>query len=179
MPEIAKGVCYGQSDIDVAASFDDELALLRAKLPLAPDVVIYSSPSRRCLQLASAIAGNRPVQQDARLMELHFGEWELRHWDDIPRAELDNWANAYVEHAPPGGESFRAMHGRVAAFLHALTETACEAPVVIVTHAGVIRAMLAEALQLPLTDAFRFHLDFGSVTQLLLRQALEIGYVNR
>ncbi|HEX5538399.1 MAG TPA: histidine phosphatase family protein, partial [Methylophilaceae bacterium] len=87
-PEIAKGVCYGQSDIDLAASFDDELALLRAKLPLAP-AVIYSSPSQRCLKLATAIAGDWPIQQDPRLMELHFGEWELRQWDDIPREQLD------------------------------------------------------------------------------------------
>ncbi|MEO8418782.1 MAG: histidine phosphatase family protein, partial [Methylophilaceae bacterium] len=51
---------------------------------------------------------------------------------------------------------------------------------VVVTHGGVIRALLGEVLGLPLIDVFRFQIDFASVTQLLLEEKVKrIGYVNR
>ena len=177
-PDVAHGICYGRSDIDVCDGFEHELALVQAKLAgIKPDK-FYSSPQLRCLRLAQALGLGEPLLDD-RLMELHFGLWELKSWDDIPRGEFDAWAAAYVDHAPPGGESFRAMHARVASFLHDIQTAQPAGPVIVVTHAGVIRALLAEALQLPLTEAFRFQLDFGGVTQLLLRRKIEIGYINR
>ena len=164
--DIARNICYGQSDIDVGPSFDAELGLLRQKLPPQPDV-IYSSPSQRCLKLARAVAGEQPVRQEARLMELHFGEWELKCWDDIPRGAVDVWAEDHVLQAPPQGESFHALHARAADFLREASN-AGDANIFAFTHAGVIRALLAEALQLPLVQAFRLQIDYASVSQIVI-----------
>jgi alpha-ribazole phosphatase len=177
-PEVAHGICYGRTDLDVCAGFEHELAKVQTKLAGIVPARFYSSPQLRCLRLAKALDLGKPAL-DERLVELHFGRWELQSWDDIPRDEFDAWAHAYVDQAPPGGESFRAMHGRVAAFLHEIGKEPCNGPVIVITHAGVIRAMLAEALQLPLTEVFRFRLDFGGITQLRLQRKLEVGYVNR
>ena len=187
-PDITQGICYGNSDIDVAAhSFAAELEAVRNKLagiePLAiAGSVIYSSPMQRCIKLAAELASGLNLcapRQDARLMELDFGDWELRRWDDIPRAAFDAWAHDHVDQAPPNGESFYALHQRATAFLAevcARPATAC----VVVTHGGVIRALLGEVLGLPLIDTFRFQLDFASVTQLLLEEKVNrIGYINR
>ncbi len=178
-PDIARNICYGQSDIDVAASFDAELALLRNKLPQQPDI-IYSSPSQRCLKLAQAVAGEQPMLQDARLMELHFGEWELKCWDDIPRGAVDVWAEDHVMQAPPQGESFHALHARAASFLREVSVAGQGQTVFAFTHAGVIRALLAETLQLPLVQAFRLQVDYASVSQIAIDGAVwRVAGVNR
>ena len=178
-PDIASGICYGHSDIDVATSFAAELEVLGNKLAGIMPAAIYSSPSQRCAKLAGALdLGN--VIQDPRLMELDFGDWELRRWDDIPRNELDVWAHDHVVQAPPNGESFYALHQRAISFLTEVSANPSQSRVVVVTHGGAIRALLAEVLGLPLIDVFRFQIDYTSVTQLLLdEQVMRVGYVNR
>lgn len=179
-PAIAKGVCYGHSDIDVAASFHEELALLRNKLPPRSRMAIFSSPSQRCLKLAQAIAEQRPVRQDARLMELHFGDWEMQLWNDIPRGAVDVWAQDHIEQAPPQGESFQSLHLRAKRFFEEVSVGHHADGVLLFTHAGVIRALLAEALQLPLVNAFRLQIDYASVSRIVVDgAATRVACVNR
>jgi len=178
-PAIAPGVCYGQADVDVAATFFDELQAVRSKISDLAPVATYSSPLSRASKLASGLQLGEPAH-DARLMELDFGDWELRAWEEIPRAHLDQWGHAYTDIAPPGGETFTELHRRATACLQDLKCRHSGQDVVVVTHAGVIRAMLADVLNLPLIEVFRFHLDYGSVTQLNLGDTVAaVGYVNR
>ena len=112
-------------------------------------------------------------------MELHFGEWELKCWDDIPRGAVDVWAEDHVLQAPPQGESFHALHARAADFLREASN-AGDATVFAFTHAGVIRALLAEALQLPLVQAFRLQIDYASVSQIVIDGPIwRVAGVNR
>ena len=178
-PAIAAGVCYGQADVAPAQSFAREAAAVRAKLAGVAADICFSSPLSRCSRLAEAL-GHPAPHHDPRLQELDFGAWELQPWAAIPRAELDLWGQEYVDRAPPGGETFRALHARAAAFLRELAGMHTAGAVLAVTHAGVIRALLAEVLGLPLQDSFRFHLDYGGVTRLDLGgAAAAVGYVNR
>ena len=83
-PLIESGICYGRLDCpaeDVPSVADTLLAELPQGLP------VWTSPLRRCHELATYLHA-RPMIDD-RLAEMHFGEWEGRRWDDIPRAELD------------------------------------------------------------------------------------------
>ena len=182
-PQVAAGICYGQTDLDVAASFAQEFATLHGKLRHLPPPLIYSSPLQRCFKLASALADSLdgiPITQDTRLMELHFGAWEMLAWDEIPRGLIDVWAQEHVMQAPPDGESFHALHARCKSFLDEVSANQGGAPVVVFTHAGVIRALVAEALNLPLMNAFRLQVDYASVTQLLVEEKVtRVGYVNR
>lgn len=178
-PAVPLGVCYGQTDVDVAATFFDEAQAVHAKIADITPAASYSSPLSRAARLASTLRLGE-TQHDARLMELDFGEWELQAWDAIPREQLDRWGNAYTHLAPPGGETFTELHSRVTELLQELLARHRGQDVVVVTHAGVIRALLAEVLNLPLTEVFRFHLDYGSVTQLRLGEPVPaVGYVNR
>lgn len=176
---MAPGVCYGQADVDVAETFFEELRAVEAKIAGLAPAVSYSSPLSRCTRLASSLKLGE-TRHDARLMELDFGDWEMQMWDDIPREHLDHWGKTYTHIAPPGGETFADLHGRATEFVRELIERHRGHDVVVVTHAGVIRALLADVLNLPLTEVFRFHLDYGSVTQLKLGDGLPaVGYVNR
>jgi alpha-ribazole phosphatase len=140
-PIVAPGVCYGSTDLptDPAAQ---ALALpgLQSALPAAAP--IYSSPLRRCVVLAEALG--QPVHIDARLVELDFGTWEMQHWDDIARADIDAWARDVAGFRPGGGDSVASMAARIAGFYADIVKTNASAAVV-VCHAGAIRLLTARA----------------------------------
>lgn len=139
-PLVEPGICYGR--LDLAAENVAEVAeALRAELP--PGLPVWSSPLRRCRALAEHL---HPAPQiDERLVEMDFGSWEGVRWDDVPRAELDAWAADVAGYAPPGGESPLLLQRRALAFVASLTVPEA----VIVTHAGVIRTLLANWQGLP------------------------------
>lgn len=177
--QVPQGICYGQSDVDVAASFIEELGTLRTKLQGEQFIRIYSSPLQRCAKLANALEHGEPVL-DARLAELHFGDWEMQAWDDIPRDVFDVWAHNYAHIAPPNGETFSQMQQRALDFLAEAQAQHAGQDIAIVTHGGVIRALIAHVLNMPLKGLFRFKIDHGSITQLEFSDAIpRIHFVNR
>ncbi|HMW58046.1 MAG TPA: alpha-ribazole phosphatase family protein [Leptospiraceae bacterium] len=154
---VDKGVCYGQLDVALKPGFEVLGNSLRESLPSLP---VYSSHLSRCRQLAHLIDPDHAV--DARLAEMHFGEWEGLRWDDIPRTELDLWMNDYVTQRTPGGESFADVEDRLTEFLQTLRDAGKEGAVLI-SHAGVIRSLLIRWTGLSPDKAFRKQIEFGSV----------------
>lgn len=155
-PLIESGICYGRLDCpaeDVPSVADTLLAELPQGLP------VWSSPLRRCRELAAHLHA-RPMIDD-RLAEMYFGEWEGRRWDDIPRAELDAWAADVAGYVPPGGESPRDLQRRALDFVASLTVPEA----VIVTHAGVIRTLLAHWQGLPPERWTALNFAYGACTR--------------
>lgn len=177
-PAVVAGICYGQTDVGVSVDFAAEASCVRAKLPTSGELLVYSSPLRRCLQLAQTIRPHPPVS-DPRLMEMSFGDWEGTAWDAIDANALRRWGDHYVNEAPPQGESMRSLYRRCVGFYDELL--ACKLPdVAIVTHGGVIRTLLCHVLAIPLSMAFTFQIDFGSVTQIRVEgSAQRIVGINR
>lgn len=141
---IGVDTCYGSSDVAVAPHEQERvLCTLRgAKLPAG--LPVYSSPLQRCARLAESLAyalGSPEPQLDARLAEMHFGSWELRAWNDIPRAEIDAWAADVVRYQPGDGESVLEMARRIQSFYNYML--ALRQDRIVVCHAGAIRMLLA------------------------------------
>jgi alpha-ribazole phosphatase len=171
-------VCYGQTDLPVADSFIAEAVAVRRKLPAPDGIVVYSSPLQRCRQLAEALDAG-PIRQDRRLLEMHFGDWEQQHWAEIADAHLPIWMADFINQRCTGGESFRDVVARVTAFWQAL-EQQPDKQVWVVTHAGVIRAILAYVLDISLRNAMRIAIDLGSVTCIgRTASGPQIQYINR
>ncbi|WP_207511800.1 alpha-ribazole phosphatase [Longitalea luteola] len=163
-PLIERGLCYGQLDIDVTASFKTEAEQIQQVLPAGIEQV-YSSPLIRCHKLASYLFPNSTIQLEPDLMELACGEWEGIHWDAIPAEVIDPWMKDFVNVCIPGGESYLQMHSRVTQCFSRIIEG--PKPVAIVTHGGVIRSILAHITQTPLADSFGvFKISYGCVMQL-------------
>jgi alpha-ribazole phosphatase len=152
-PLIEPGVCYGRLDVD-CRDLDRVAADLDSRLPAG--LAVYSSPLRRALRLARALSPQAPIHVDPRLAEIDFGAWEGRRWDDIARQEIDVWAADVFGVTPPGGESVAALHARALDFAASLPGDA-----VIVTHAGVMRALVGHWRQLPVVDWLRLEFAFG------------------
>lgn len=149
LPVVDSGVCYGSTDVEVAPQELDRLVCRLAKaIPLAVSLpegaAIYSSPLRRCADLARRLAlklGCAAPVFDGRLAEMHFGDWELRNWDDIPRCEVDAWAGDLTMYRPGNGESVLQVAERVRAFY--VDMLLAQRNAVVVCHAGTIRMLSA------------------------------------
>jgi broad specificity phosphatase PhoE len=115
-------------------------------------------------------AGADAIEVEPRLRELHFGAWEGHTWDEIQRrdaARLDGWMAAWTERGTPDGEGYRELCERVSEWAHTLDQRAGD--IVVVAHAGSIRALLSRLLGISPQQAFRMRLDHAHVTALALR----------
>ena len=146
-PPLVAGFCAGRADVEVEAAAAAAVAVVRAlrerNLRAAR---VFSSPTARCRDLAVELAARLelPLVFDTRLMELDFGEWEGKTWDEIgqsDRARFDRWARDFVTQAPPGGERVAELERRVAEWLAEIGHSDHELSCLAVTHAGVIRAV--------------------------------------
>jgi alpha-ribazole phosphatase len=139
-PLVEKGICYGQSDIPLAGTFEAEWIAIQQTLPKTIDC-LYTSPLTRCLQLAKKLEQHYkvPLLPDKRLMEMDFGEWEMKAWNNIEKQDLEKWMSNYVEEKCPSGESYTAVLLRVEEFINTLKKHSYN-KVLIVTHGGVIKS---------------------------------------
>ena len=165
-PLIEKGICYGQSDISVTESFHEYANKLMQYLSETKDA-IYSSPLSRCLKMAKHFNPDKEILIDDRLLEMNFGNWEMKNWDEIDQQELNIWMQDFVKEKVPGGENFIALNNRVNHFIDELLQSSFDR-VTVFTHAGVIRCFIARVLEISLKNVFRITVDYSSITKIHL-----------
>lgn len=163
-PDISKGVCYGQLDIGVTDSFEKEAKKIREQVPLSEIDMIYSSPLLRCFTLAKTF--QKSIATDLRLKELNFGNWENQAWDHIPQKELTPWMEDFVNVAVPNGESYIQLQQRIINFYREIKSQTLHKKIVIITHAGPMRALLAYIRKIDLKDSFDIKIGYGEVIKL-------------
>lgn len=173
------GLCYGRTDVPLAASFANDVLAMKAKLPqTSTNCRVIASPLSRCTRLAAEITENH--RTDDRLLEIDFGAWENQRFDDLDQDMVKTWADNFVSVAPPRGENFADLCQRVAAFWDEILLQQNIPQVLLITHAGVIRALLAHVLQIPPANAFKIRVDAGSVHKLqYFNDYTYIQYLNR
>lgn len=154
-PRVEAGICYGQLDL-VAENVEAAADALRPRL--LSGLPVWSSPLQRCRHLAEAL--HPSPRLDVRLAEINFGDWEGRPWDAIPRQQIDAWASDVAHFVPPGGESPFMLQQRALDFVAGLVVPEA----VLVTHAGVIRVLLAHWRNLPPEHWSELVFDYGSLT---------------
>lgn len=138
------GRIQGRSDPPLSAKGRAEVKLWR--LPeTANSAAWICSPLIRARQTAEMLCG-RAVACEPRLIEADWGDWEGRSLDELRTSGGDTMAaneRRGLDFQPPGGESPRAVQGRVEPLLRELAKRGQD--VVAVTHKGVIRAIYALA----------------------------------
>lgn len=162
-PKIEKGICYGQSDIPLAPSFELEAQKIIQENLLDSDFVVYSSLLQRCRLLAQKLFPTAKILYDNRLKELDFGVWELQAWNEINPSELQIWMDDFVNIRCPEGESYTDLNLRVIDFKQSL-KINTPTKIAIISHAGVIRAFLAQHNNIALKDSFQYKVGYGVVT---------------
>ncbi len=135
--DVPRGTCYGQTDVPVRDTFEQEAELTRRSLEqFLPFDKVYSSPLTRARKLA-AYCGYPDAETDERLLEMNMGEWEMQLYDEIQDPHLQEWYDDYIFQPTTGGESFLQQYRRVAAFLDELKDKPYQR-VAIFAHAGVL-----------------------------------------
>jgi alpha-ribazole phosphatase/probable phosphoglycerate mutase len=115
---------------------------------------IISSPMRRCLAFAEWLSQERglalTVEQDFR--EVGFGSWEGVSRSELQsqrREEYDAFYRDPVHNRPPGAEPLAAFGQRVGRALTSLSAHYAGERLLVVAHAGVIRAAVGHVMQCP------------------------------
>ncbi len=153
----------GQLDTDLTDLGRDQAVAAAEVLAKRQPLVIVSSDLRRALDTAVCLGerSGMPVVVDTRLRETHLGDWQGKTHLEVdavaPGARLAWRDNA--RWAPHGGESRVDVAARsmplVAELIAAQTEWAVdepERPVVLVAHGGLIAALTAALLGLPVDN---------------------------
>lgn len=162
---VAQGICYGHSDVEMLPTNQKQLNnIYNSVLSIQPEV-IFTSPLRRCETLAHKInAHDSRIIKDERLKELNFGKWEGLPWDTIEKSEeASNWFGDYMYIKCPDGESYHDLLLRVKDFLNYLEIFFKNKNILLVTHAGVIRAIHSIAGKFKPEVAFGLNIDFGEI----------------
>jgi len=165
-PAVEKGICYGQTDLDVTETFQSEADIIKQVLP--DDILhVYSSPLQRCTKLAAHLFPHHSIQLHNDLMEINCGIWEMQRWNDIPKEHIDPWMSDFVNIRTPQGENYIDLFERVCTRFNNIAVKPL--PAVIVAHGGVIRSILSHVTNTALQDSFNvFNLHYGCVVKLAL-----------
>lgn len=161
--EIATGTCYGRLDVPLASTAPMDIAHTVDRTPLVD--IVLASPAQRCLELAKALAARDhcALRVLHELQELDFGTWEGMRWDDISRAQSDEWAMDPWNRAPANGETESQLWARVTlAYEQALRITAARR-IAIVSHGGPLRILRCLIARRPASDRWAVSLALGEV----------------
>ena len=141
--DVPKGICYGNADVPLAPTFQDEAQKVKDRLGSYRFGRTYCSPLSRCVKLADFF-GYPEAIRDNRLKELNFGDWEMMPYDEIKDPKLQEWFDDYINVAPPGGESVIDQRKRLEDFISEIKMRHNEPAVGIFTHGGIlINALVA------------------------------------
>jgi broad specificity phosphatase PhoE len=158
----------GQSDVPLSAAGRRQLKELLHKLSRFRFHAAFASDLERARVTAVAAVHRFDLELEIRpgLREMHFGRWQGFSWDQITKRHR-RLANLWLKHFPlqpiPGAERFAHFKNRVKAELKGIVGAHGGRCVLVVTHAGVIRVALADALGMKDRNLFRLAQDPGAI----------------
>ena len=169
--EDTRGHCYGRLDVGLSVAGREQCARLADVFRSESLRSVWASPAIRARETAAAIAA--PHRLDVGILEplreLDFGELEGRAYDEIAVSDpelYEQWMTAPTAVRFPGGESYADLQARVDAGVAALLARHDGGLVAVVTHGGVVRAVLRSVLGFPAERIFRIAVEPASVTTL-------------
>lgn len=160
-------------------SLDDALTeqgwaqLRRSVQEAGPWDRLISSPLQRCARFAEELAAARalPLDYERDLQELHFGDWEGRSAAELMHSDAEAlgqfWADPYA-FTPPNGEPLSRFEVRVLGGLQRLAQAHDGQRLLLVTHGGVMRLLLARARGLPRKDLLQVNVGYAERFRLRL-----------
>jgi 2,3-bisphosphoglycerate-dependent phosphoglycerate mutase len=165
----------GQTDIGLSEAGERQAARLALRLAREPVGAAYASTLERAWRTAEiALAGRGlPVTRDSAWSEAAYGEWEGFSWKEVidldpalvarRRADLANVA-------PPGGETFLQLQGRLVEAVERLRQHHDGSTVLVVAHGGPLRVLAAWCMGLGPQEQGRFVIANAGLSAIELEQ---------
>ena len=135
-----------------------------------PDVIL-TSPSRRCNEFATCRAEQLdcPIDIVDSFQEMDFGQWIGQPTQSIWAQDevlLQTLWQAPLEFNAPDGEAMLGFVDRVKNGWQEMLKQHAGKRVLVFTHGGVIRVLLAITLGIPYQKTLGFDLAYGSATRM-------------
>ncbi len=165
----AKGVCHGVLDVPLSEDGAIHAQGIADHLRDTTLDAVYASPLSRAVVTATAVAaphGLRPVLRE-QLVEIDFGAFEGRTFDEIAASYPDlygQWMRDPATVRFPAGETFGDLRARVTEEIARIRREHRGGSVAVVTHGGVIRAVLADVLGVEDGKIFRIGQSWGGLS---------------
>jgi alpha-ribazole phosphatase len=161
---------WGQSDVKLSALGLRQAERLRDRLATQKIDAVYSSDLQRALTTARIIASGHQLDVTicAELREINFGKLEGLNFEEISQLFPEFTAKWRVQRNTdiefPGGESLDQLHNRVGNFVCRLQKGKTEETVLVVAHAGVLRSLICQLMEIELRYIYRIRLDLASLS---------------
>lgn len=144
------GVLQGQLDSKLSAEGVTQAEMLAERIAKEHFDAVYSSDLSRTIATAVIITGGRlEISHAPELREWHLGELENISYEEARKRfpdVMEDFKNDAQDIIIPAGESKLNFYKRIAAFLDTLAERHPGQRLLLITHGGVLQAMLKHVL---------------------------------
>ena len=158
------GLLLGPTDAPLSDIGERQAAALRGAMRRRNPDRCLCSPLQRARQTAE-LAG-LPAEVDPDLREVDFGQWEGMTFAEVAASDpqgAERWAAFNLDFAFPGGDRLDDFLSRVSALAGRLAADPVQR-IAVVTHGGVIRAMICHLLGLDRKSYVLFDVQPASLT---------------
>ncbi len=173
--ECVDGHCYrGATDVALSekgmASMTQRVQhFLLSDMPQWQRVI--SSPLIRCAHFANDLSQQYqlPLHLNDKLQEMYFGDWEGQSIDHIWQTQqrsVEQWFADPVQHPPPNGEAADIFAARVVSGFEQSIQRYQGEHLLMLTHGGVMRILLAHCLSMSLLELHRFDVPYACLSRL-------------
>lgn len=167
----------GQTDLSLSAKGWQQMVQISKSLTMVDRVI--SSPLIRCHDFARNFAESRQLEcyVEQSWGECDFGDWDGLSYQDLSQnhtKDFENFIRDPHHYFPQNGEKLAPFSLRVERALQQLVKDYPDEKILLVTHSGVIRMIVAWCLNMDRlsSDPFqRFKVDYASLTKVDLYYA--------
>lgn len=145
---------------------------LGKRLADVPITRLYSSPLERTMETAAAVQQHHPqltIQTNAAIGEVRYGDWEGKEISALQKRKMWHVVQEYPSRAYfPNGETMRGVQTRAVNEIERLAAAHPRELVAVVSHADLIKMILAHYLGMHLDNFQRIVVSPASISTLML-----------
>jgi alpha-ribazole phosphatase len=163
-------VFRGRADIDLNETGVRQAELLGEYLSRDKIEFVYSSPLKRAVQTAEAIAAHHKLKVNAvsNLIDIDFGEWQGMPLKEVKEKYPEiyrDWEDTPEQVKIPGGESLEEVRSRAMPFVEDAVMRCGEGRIVLVTHRVVCKVLICALLGIDNSHFFKIKIDTCGFTR--------------
>jgi broad specificity phosphatase PhoE len=176
----------GRIDMNLSPRGHEQASALAKWLARQSLNAVYASPMKRVQQTLAPFAADndwskRVVVLDD-LREIDFGDWTGLSWEAVPEkfgVSAFQWLAELERGGIANAENTLSYRGRADQCLRDILQKHTGENVAVFCHGGVIRALLATLLDVPLPKMAGFEIDYASVTAVaILPRKTDVQFLN-
>ena len=161
----------GRADVPLNEAGRKQAEMLGEYLGQEQIDFIYSSPLKRAVETARAIAGRRKLEVNAveNLTDFHFGEWQGLSRSEVAEKYPElyrDWLDTPEQVRIPGGESLEDVRSRVVPFVEDAVMRCGEGRIVFVSHRVVHKILVCSFLGLDMSHFWNIRIDTCGLTRI-------------